>query len=638
MLDFPKLSRESRVQLEQALSRFEDAWRQGQEPSIDDYVDTGCTDVRAVLIELVHTDLECRLKVGQVARVESYLQRYPELTLDPNIVLQLIKAEFTLRRRFEPSLLVNECFDRFPGYATQLRELLKSSDLDIVATTSVGQPICRYRIIRSHAQGGLGKIFLAADTELPREVALKEMKGDHARNPLRQAQFVLEAEITGSLEHPGIVPVYGLGHYADGRPFYAMRFIRGDSLEEAIKHYHESSDPQPTRGERVIRFRKLLGRFLDVCNAMAYAHSRSVLHRDLKPGNIMLGKYGETLVVDWGLAGLVNQKEQGVAADEVPLRLSPISHTAPTLNGKVSGTPAFMSPEQATGQLDKLGPASDIYSLGATLYYLLTGKPPFCNIDLTQVLVQVQKGEFLSPHEVSPDVPAALEAICLKAMALRPEDRYASCRDLAEDIERFLADEPVAAYAETFASMLLRQIRCRPLEAGVIIVVCLVSLQLLITWVAVPFLGPILDQPLRTNLELFGKHLLVHLQIGAILGFFGGLAVDYARRLRAMGGPSTSDQPFQTAIIGFFCGAGIGVLWMLGTVSYRSAPHATGFIGFLCGISFGLLTSRRVAGQMNHSARDLLWSVVKWGISGLIVGIGIGLAWDALIAVANSYE
>jgi len=160
----------------------------------------------------------------------------------------------------------------------------------------------RFKILRPHAKGGVGQVSVALDQELNREVALKEIQKKHAGDPANRERFVLEAEITGGLQHPGIVPVYGLGQFPDGSPFYAMRFIRGDSLKEAIEAYHQS-DVQRGKvpGERRLELRKLLGRFVDVCNAMEYAHSRGVLHRDLKPGNIMLGKYGETLVVDWGL-------------------------------------------------------------------------------------------------------------------------------------------------------------------------------------------------------------------------------------------------------------------------------------------------------------------------------------------------
>ena len=167
----------------------------------------------------------------------------------------------------------------------------------------------RFRILRPHARGGLGEVFVAHDEELHREVALKEIRSQHADHADSRSRFMLEAEITGGLEHPGIVPVYGLGQYADGRPFYAMRFIRGDSLQAAIEKYHKQANSSP------LELRQLLGRFIDVCNAIQYAHDRGVLHRDLKPGNIMLGKYGETLVVDWGLAKAMG--EPGASATGV---------------------------------------------------------------------------------------------------------------------------------------------------------------------------------------------------------------------------------------------------------------------------------------------------------------------------------
>jgi serine/threonine-protein kinase len=273
-----------------------------------------------------------------------------------------------------------------------------ASTIEHPASPGVGPTLPRYRILRPHARGGLGEVFVAEDQELHREVALKEIQKQHADNPPSRTRFMLEAEVTGGLEHPGIVPVYGLGQYADGRPFYAMRLIRGDNLQQAIRHFHQDEQASRDPGERSLAFRQLLGRFVDVCNAVAYAHSRGILHRDLKPGNIMLGKYGETLVVDWGLAKVVDRPESPAGGEEGTLRPSSGSGEGPTQMGSAIGTPAFMSPEQAAGRLDELGPASDIYSLGATLYALLTGQPPYEGQDHGEVLREVERGQPLPPR------------------------------------------------------------------------------------------------------------------------------------------------------------------------------------------------------------------------------------------------
>jgi tetratricopeptide (TPR) repeat protein len=304
----------------------------------------------------------------------------------------------------------------------------------------------RFQRLRLHARGGLGEVHVALDEELRREVAIKELKAERAKSPANQARFLREAEITGSLEHPGIVPVYGLGWHGDGRPFYAMRLIRGESLGAALKRFHAAELGET--GSREMELRKLLRRFLDVCNAVAYAHSRGVIHRDLKPENIMLGPFGETLVVDWGVAKVLGWPHRPL--EEQPPGDSGLAdqHGLQTLPGSVLGTPSFMSPEQAEGLDQRIGPATDIYSLGATLYNILTGKVPFEATERTSVLERIKRGQIVRPRDLDRGVPRALEAVCLKAMALEPDDRYSSAHGLAEDIERWLADEPVTAWRE----------------------------------------------------------------------------------------------------------------------------------------------------------------------------------------------
>jgi len=334
-------------------------------------------------------------------------------------------------------------------------ESTESWEEESAATDAEG----RFRIIRFHDRGALGEVFVARDQQLHRIVALKRIKLGHAADRDKRARFLVEAEITGRLEHPGIVPVYGLGAYDDGRPFYAMRFIRGDNLKAAIDQFHQAGDKARGPGERALALQKLLRRFLDVCNAIDNAHSRGVLHRDLKPGNIMLGKFGERLVVDWGLAKSLGRPEAAPASatmDDRTLIPQSGSDLRGTQSGARLGTPAYMSPEQATGQIDKLGPASDVYSLGATLYCVLTGKAPFNDHDLADLLRKVERGDFPPPRKLKGWIDPALEAICLKAMATDPAQRYGTPRALADDLEHWLADDPVSAWREPIRRRLRR--------------------------------------------------------------------------------------------------------------------------------------------------------------------------------------
>ena len=298
--------------------------------------------------------------------------------------------------------------------------------------------------------------------ELNREVALKEIRPLFADEPRHRSRFVFEAEITGGLEHPGIVPVYGLGHTPDGRPYYAMRFIKGQSLKETIRKFHEGENQQDrSAGQSTLEMRELLGRFMDVCDVVAYAHSRGVLHRDLKPANIMLGKYGETLVVDWGLAKVLGTTESETVADRSEPLLRPASSSGlePTMAGSVLGTPAYVSPEQIDSRIGELGVRSDVYCLGGTLYHLLTGHAPCESGQVGDVFQRVLAGEIPRPRSLNSRIAPALEAICLKALALKPADRYATAEELKADVACWLADQPVMAYPEPWNTRAARWLR-----------------------------------------------------------------------------------------------------------------------------------------------------------------------------------
>ena len=275
---------------------------------------------------------------------------------------------------------------------------------------------------------------------------------------------MLEAEITAGLE-TRIVPVYGLGRYSDGRPYYAMRFIQGDSLRIEVRRYHSKAE-----SGRLSKFelRHLLQRFLAVCDTANDVHSRGVLHRDLKPSNIMLGPFGETLVVDWGLAKILGagSGDSDAASAKEPPTIGPAdaeetgdTTAIGTMAGAVVGTPAYMSPEQARGALAGAGAVDRHLQPSATLYEILTGKPPFTDREFAEVCHKVTIGDFPPPRMIDKRIPRTLEAICLKAMSLRPKDRYSTAGALSRDIACWLADESVSAYRENFSQRVWRYLR-----------------------------------------------------------------------------------------------------------------------------------------------------------------------------------
>lgn len=329
-----------------------------------------------------------------------------------------------------------------------------------------------YDRLQMVTHGGQGKISIAHDTTLKRDVALKELRDHIAMLPEARQRFVAEAEITGQLEHPGVVPIYALGADKQGNPFYTMRFVEGQTLAAAIEEYHQARRPADLN--------RLLRRFMMVCQTMAYAHQRGVIHRDLKPANIMFGKFGETLVMDWGLA-----KPLGRDCDQstlAPMARQLADRPDLTAADAVVGTAAYMPPEQARGKVDELGVAADVYSLGAVLYQILTGVPPYTGNSNDDILEQVIAGPPREPARVCPAVPPALAAVCAKAMAREPADRYSTASELAENVEHWLDDEPVDSFTEPWRERMYRWARKH--KSAVVSGAAALALVLLVTGVA----------------------------------------------------------------------------------------------------------------------------------------------------------
>jgi serine/threonine protein kinase len=403
----------------------------------------------------------------------------------------------------------------------------------VLGTLSPGEAEARerYTLTHLHARGGMGRVWLARDGALGRQIALKELRPDQADNQVVCSRFLYEAKITAQLEHPGIVPVYELG--SGEAPYYTMRFVRGKTLGEAIRAYHKkraagAADP--------VGLVELLTAYVGVCHAVAYAHARGVIHRDLKGQNVVLGDYGEVIVLDWGLAKRVGTDQadeatgsagaataaaapeaashvtcapdgftlpappdavtgaagnsdgfeppaqpgaETVAASDPGSGSGPGSHgSAPrgsssgprivresgagpegTIQGQLLGTPAYMAPEQAQCRHDLVDQRTDIYGLGAILYEILTGRPPFVAPKTKEIIRKVCEESPTPPRQIVPTIAPGLEAVCLKALSKEPAQRYGTASELAQEVRRWLADEPVRAFPEPWTSRAARWAR-----------------------------------------------------------------------------------------------------------------------------------------------------------------------------------
>jgi WD40 repeat protein len=330
-------------------------------------------------------------------------------------------------------------------------------------------------------RGGIGRVLLAFDEDLGREVALKELlaeprtegaatdgtttASESKRSADAAARLLREARVTGQLEHPNIVPVYELGCNAGGNLYYTMKMVRGRTLTAALAERRRLDD----------RLR-LLGHFVDLCQAIAYAHSRGVIHRDIKPENVMLGEFGETVVLDWGLAKARGAEDIRGSKMEREIQLLQDAASGHTVDGTAIGTPAYMSPEQAEGRLDAIDERSDVWSLGAVLYEILTGRPPYTGATAYEVLKQALSQPVPPLTETCPQAPLELAAVCRRALQRDPDYRYQSARELAAEVEAYLTGGRVRAYTYSLGDMLRRAYtrhRMAFITAGIAVVLLL---------------------------------------------------------------------------------------------------------------------------------------------------------------------
>jgi serine/threonine protein kinase len=292
----------------------------------------------------------------------------------------------------------------------------------------------KYELVEKIAQGGMASVYVAKDRELDRPVALKVLC-DPPADPQAERRLANEARIIARLEHPGIVPVHDSGVLPDGRVYYAMKLVRGQRLDAYGNRSTAQSD--------------LLSIFEKICQAVAFAHAHGVIHRDLKPQNIMVGSFGEVLVMDWGVAKVRGETALTTSAPSTSQAMAGVGSQANTAHGTILGTPGYMAPEQAQGDVERIDARTDVFALGAILYFLLTGQPPD-QAGRSQPAGSKEPAGMEAPGQPPPSLPRALEAICLKALAVPQSDRYQSVEALAADIARFQAQRPVEAHSEAF--------------------------------------------------------------------------------------------------------------------------------------------------------------------------------------------
>ncbi len=317
-------------------------------------------------------------------------------------------------------------------------------------------------------RGGIGRVLAAVDDHLGREVAIKEIQlrhreGSGSDSAAILGRFLREARVTAQLEHPNIIPVYELGQRKSGDYYYAMKLVRGSSLAKAL-------ESATSLEERLA----LLPHFVDLCQAIAYAHSRGVVHRDIKPQNVMVGEFGETLVLDWGLAKVRGKSD--IVSAELERGLNLKDSVLETMPGVPHGTPAYMSPEQCQGDIGAIDERSDVWALGVVLYQILTGKLPFTSPNAMSLLVSITRDPLPSIRSVCAEAPLELAAVSERALTRDKAGRYRSAKELAEEVQAYQSGGRVDAYRYGSLELLKRFLAAHRAEV-VVAVVALVVLM-----------------------------------------------------------------------------------------------------------------------------------------------------------------
>lgn len=438
--------------LEEVIRRFERAWQSGtNRPDVVQFLPESCARRVELLVELTQIDLEFRLTAGEPARAADYLIRFPELRDRRDAVNDLILSEYRLLERFGRAVAPTQFLDGYPDHRTELfGDLSGASDTLTPTPHSFDPPVFtptipELEIERELGRGGMGVVYLAHQPSLNRRVAVKTLRAGPAATTADRARFQREAEAIARLDHPHIVPIYKVGEWtlpgSDVHiPYFVMKFYPGGSLESATAAN--------------LPLDRLAGLVETIARAVDHAHRRGVLHRDLKPSNILLDDHGQPHVADLGLASVYDQ------------------NSSVTGTGTVVGTPAYMAPEQATtpGQVTT---AADVYGLGAILYQLLTGSPPFQGVNPLAILHQVTTNAPISPRSIRRAVPADLETVCLKCLEKEPLRRYASATELADDLDRWRTGQPILARPSSTIGHLWRTVRRNPIGSALVLITLL---------------------------------------------------------------------------------------------------------------------------------------------------------------------